>query len=479
MKIKSKFKPSLAALFLALFLNHSGRAQSFTLYGVTEFGGAYNKGCVYKYSYPSGGQSVMLNFNDTNGSTPRGYMILANDGNLYSQTSLGGTYNLGVLFCLNPKTNKDTVLINFGGPNGATPLGGVFQASNGLIYGLTSAGGSAGKGICYSYDLSTKTQTILFSFNDSNGAKPTGHFIEATNGLLVGHTALGGTYGNGTIFYYNINTGKDSVLVNFNGAAGKQPRGLMQANNGLIYGTTYLGGDSNWGALYSYDLVSRTYSVVFSFSGKNGMYPSSDASALLQATNGLIYGIAQMGGTNNNGLLYSYNLNTGKDSILIDFSSPGVPFGENPYATGYVQIPRSGILISPIDSGGANGLGTLISYDIHTGNFVKLYDFSGVDGAYPTADLIVVENHCSFSINLPTARVAPNPSISGIITISGENFEAINQVRVYNMTGERIYNGEFKNNTQIDLSNQPKGMYLYMIVSKDGRQLAQGKFVRQ
>jgi uncharacterized repeat protein (TIGR03803 family) len=216
-------------------------AQSYTLYGITEYGGTYNKGTIYKYDYPSGGQSVILNFNDTNGAIPRGYLIMASDGNLYSQTTQGGTNNEGVLFRLNPRTLQDTVLINFNGANGETGLGGVFQASNGLIYAYTGAGGAYGYGLCYSYDIMTKTQTVLFSFNDSNGAKPSGHFIQATNGLLTGHTLNGGTYGDGVVFYYNINTGMDSVLYEFNGANGNQPRRLMQANNGLIYGTTYWG----------------------------------------------------------------------------------------------------------------------------------------------------------------------------------------------------------------------------------------------
>jgi uncharacterized repeat protein (TIGR03803 family) len=209
------------------------------------------------------------------------------------------------------------------------------------------------------------------------------------------------------------------------------------------------------------------------------MLPSTDASALLQASNGLLYGIARTGGTYNSGVLYSYNITTGKDSILIDFAAPGVPFGYEPYTTGYVEVGR-GTLITPVDSGGAYGMGTLISYDMRTGNFVKLFDFSGTDGAYPTADLIAVENRCEFMSPLDSKKLGVNTSVSGIVSVSGQNFPENAEISIFNMTGQEIYKGRYYNNMQINLSAQPKGIYLYRVMPESGNELlSAGKFIMQ
>jgi len=482
--MKNNFNLSIIILIALnlIFVFQEANAQSYFLYGVTQYGGTNNKGVVYRYSYPSGQDTVILNFNDTNGAIPEANLIEATDGNFYGTTTEGGTSNEGVFYCINPETFKDTVLISFNGTNGDSPHNALFQASNGLLYGLTSKGGTQGKGLCFSYDIVTKTQTILFSFDGINGTYPDAEFIQASNGFLIGHAKEGGLYGDGTLFYYNINTGNDSVLVNFNDTNGSfATGGLLQATNGLIYGTNILGGSTDYGVLFSYNLLNGTLAVLLNFNGPNGIYPSGDRRGLFQSSSGLLYGLTHKGGTYNYGLMYCYNINTGQDSILLNFSTFNT-LGNNPASVGFEQI-ASGILFTPIDSGGAYGFGTILSYDPSNGNVVKLLDFNDTNGATPSNDLLVIEKQTEQGINTVQhkniSNLYPNPN-NGIFTLQYPGINNPSRIEIYNMLGEKVYVeniSSVNNNTIINLGFQSKGIYLYRLTSEDGSIVSSGKFI--
>jgi len=76
-----------------------------------------------------------------------------------------------------------------------------------------------------------------------------------------------------------------------------------------------------------------------------------------------------------------------------------------------------------------------------------------------------------------SVKIFPNPS-TGIFTfnLSGNNEKA--NLIIYNMLGENICKTEFNTGTtQINLSSQPAGIYLYRIVSEKGEAIANGKLV--
>jgi uncharacterized repeat protein (TIGR03803 family) len=62
-------------------------------------------------------------------------------GNIWGTTFPGGTFNLGVVFRVNP-SGKEIVLHSFtGGADGAVPSAGVIRDRAGNFYGTTEAGG--------------------------------------------------------------------------------------------------------------------------------------------------------------------------------------------------------------------------------------------------------------------------------------------------------------------------------------------------
>src|SRR5271154_916993 len=112
-----------------------------------------------------------------------------------------------------------STLVNFNGPNGATPLYmSMIEADDENLYGTTVAGGANGFGILFQMTLNGQIQ-ILHSFCDSscpNGSQPYGGVVQGRDGRLYGTTAFGGyhSHPDGTIFKTTLG-GQFKVLYKF------------------------------------------------------------------------------------------------------------------------------------------------------------------------------------------------------------------------------------------------------------------------
>ena len=87
--------------------------------------------------------------------------------------------------------------------DGAAPKAALIQGLDGVFYGTTSSGGSAGLGTVFSITLQGHV-TILHSFGDgtvpSDGSAPVAPLLQGSDGNFYGTTPSGGTAGKGTIF---------------------------------------------------------------------------------------------------------------------------------------------------------------------------------------------------------------------------------------------------------------------------------------
>jgi uncharacterized repeat protein (TIGR03803 family) len=210
------------------------------------------------------------------------------------------------------------------GSNGATPEATLTAAGNGLFYGTTTSGGANGDGAIFSFDSTTGSITLIDSFTGSNGNAPFAALTPAGNGLYYGTTVIGGASGKGAIFSFDSATGSITLQDSFIGSNGDSPffGALTPAENGLYYGTTVVGGANNLGAIFAFDLASGSITLQGSFNGSNGANPYS---ALTAAGNGLFYGTTAGGGTNNIGAIFSFDSSTGTITLQDSFiNSNGV-----------------------------------------------------------------------------------------------------------------------------------------------------------
>src|SRR5208282_798030 len=184
------------------------------LYGTASTGGSNGVGTVFSLS-TNGLFTPLWSFNSTNGSSPAGSLVQGSDGKLYGTTSTGGTQELGTVFSLSANGSFNS-LVSFDCTGGAYPSNGLVQAADGAFYGTASSGGTNGGWGTVFRLTAAGTLTPLHSFNYEDGAYPVGGLVQATEGNLYGTTSQGGIGGQGTVFQITTD-GRLTTLLWFNG----------------------------------------------------------------------------------------------------------------------------------------------------------------------------------------------------------------------------------------------------------------------
>jgi len=158
--------------------------------------------------------------------------------------------------------------------------------------------------------------TTLYTFPEGAlGTSPRWRLIRHDNGAFYGVTQFGGSAkcpvasaGCGVVFTVNAQS-KERVLHTFAKKSndGEIPSGALLDIAGNFYGVTVYGGITNSTCTFGCGIVYRAstsgkYAVLYRFTGgTDGGYPSG---ALTQDDAGNLYGAAQSGGNNNNGVIF-------------------------------------------------------------------------------------------------------------------------------------------------------------------------------
>jgi uncharacterized repeat protein (TIGR03803 family) len=333
--------------------------------------------------------TTLVSFNGTNGATPACTLLQSSDGNFYGTTEYGGDpqgWQLGTVFKM---TTNGTLSILASLPGsydpGLSPMGGLVQGANGLLYGTTSAGGDGpavgGEGTVFMITTNGGHTATVILFDGPNGDSPRAGLLKGTDGNLYGTTYKGGGYissdpkeeGYGTVF--GIVSGPFWILHSFSGADGAYPLcGLSQGTDGNLYGAT------SSGTVFRLNLHDQTppfFTNLVSFAGTtNGGSPHA---APIQGVDGSLYGTTALG-WGNNGTVFRLAMN-GVLTTLHSFSSDVEPQGA------LVQ-GASGSLYGTTAYGGTCNCGTLFKITTN-GVFTTLVSFTGPNGANPMAGLIL------------------------------------------------------------------------------------------
>lgn len=361
------------------------QASNGKIYGTTNQGGANNVGVLFEFNPAGNTYSVLSTMASTLGANPQAALIQASNGKLYGTTRIGGANNLGTLFEFDPATNIQTKLLDFSAANGSNPIGAVTQATNGLLYGLTSAGGTQSVGVLYEYNISLNSYSKKIEFNTSSGGFPQGTLLHAANDKLYGLSSAGGTSTVGVIFEFDMSLNSYTKKIDLTAANGSQPSGgLIQAPNGKLYGMTRLGGASSLGTIFEYDYVLNAYTKKIDLTAANGSQPYG---SLCLASNGKMYGLTNLGGLNSAGVLFEYDYVGNSYIKRVDFSTA---IGSNPF--GSLIQASNGKLYGLTRNGGANGLGVLFEFVTASNTYSKIVDFTAAGGSLPEGSLIQAGN---------------------------------------------------------------------------------------
>lgn len=206
--------------------------------------------------------------------------ITSGEGNyLYGtvEASTSSSYNYNLLFRFDVTNNKVEYLANIGAEDGYLHRQ-MSLASDGNLYGTTLKGGAADGGVLFKFSLSDKKYTKLQEFNGLNGASATYdcHLVES-GGKLYGITSAGGTYGAGIFFSYSLASGVYNVERFF----GKDSdslfllKGISLSRSNIIY---LNGGGIDGDAVVRFNPADKSYKYIFTFPNRHPRYTSMNAS---------------------------------------------------------------------------------------------------------------------------------------------------------------------------------------------------------
>jgi len=230
---------------------------------------------------------------------------------------------------------------------------------------------------------------LLWSFPVSNGtAFVAASLVEASDGVLYGVTYGGGSARDlGGIFKINHDGSEFSVLHKLVDSEGDAPSGaLIEATNGLLYGMAFDMGPLAVGSAFRMNKNGSGFEVIHAFSESptDGAFPSG---GLLQASDGALYGSTQNGGELDSGIVFRMDLNGSNFVVLHSFSGGG---NDGSYPQSSLIEGTNGSLYGVTFGGGTSNAGTIFRVNKDGTGFSVPHSF-GVqpnDGAVPNANII-------------------------------------------------------------------------------------------
>ena len=297
------------------------RAADGSLYGVSEGGGLYIAGTVFRIGTDDTVTTIYnfcsLGANCPDGATPWAPPIQATDGNFYGTTGNGGTTDCrngcGTIYKVTP-AGKLTTLYSFHGPDGSFSRARLVLANDGNFYGTTMRGGST-LGYCNVYrgcgtvftispnGVFTTLHVFCLQSGCPEGSAPIGGLTQGSDGYLYGMTgSLNGSI-SATIFRMSLQ-GELTTLYKF--PAGWVSEGeLLEAPDGNFYGM--IGGtpDSIFNMTAS-GTVTTLHTFCQGYPCPGGFGPSG---LLVLGSDGLFYGTTLEGGdANGYGTVFSFDV---------------------------------------------------------------------------------------------------------------------------------------------------------------------------
>ena len=424
------------------------------LYGLTAQGGTNppnivnGRGVIFKIKPDGTGYTKLLSCNDTTGTHPYGSLV--SDGTyLYGMMSLKGKNGDGTAFKIKTDGTGFSKLLDFGtvSSDGRVPSGS-FILIGSFLYGMTSSGGTSGKGILFKIKTDGTGYSKLLDFNGtSNGSSPTGTLIYDGT-YFYGVTSDGGSADKGVIFRIKLDGTGYSKLMDFSGAgSGKRPVGQLISDGTYMYGTTGSGGGVNdMGIIFRIRTDGTGYTTLHTFQGTtDGRVPSQ--SLYLSGTT--LSGMSTRGGFNDFGVIFKIKTDGTGFSKLLDFN--GTPTGSKPFGS---FLSDGTFLYAMTSEGGTSGNGVIFKYQI---------------GTIGTKD-VTIQN--------PLFDIYPNPT-NGAFTVSLLNQASTGQyyVSILSIYGQIIEEKSFTGIISFETSTWAKGMYFVELEDENGIRVGTKKVV--
>ena len=339
----------------------SDAGKTYELIGTTVDGGPNHSGVVFSMNSEGTVFEYLKQFAMRTSPNPQAGFIKGLDGKFYANFATGGSGDAGSIVRVEADGTGLTYIHHLQASEGQKPTGNLIQSSDGYLYGTTQSGGKNDGGTIFRLKPDGTEFAAIYHFSALSGRSPRGGVTEADNGKLYGITPGGGFYGYGTIFSVNTDGSGFSILLQLRNQApinsGISPSGeLVQGADGFLYGTTRFGGNSNYGTLFKIRTDGSAFTNIVHFgSAVAGSVPSS---AVLIGSDGKLYGMTAGGGALVQGTIFSVNPDGTQYVQLYSFGGTGAEsslLGSNPF--GKLAEGSDGFLYGLVGHGGSNGKG--------------------------------------------------------------------------------------------------------------------------
>jgi uncharacterized repeat protein (TIGR03803 family) len=402
------------------------QAKDGKLYGMTSYAGAFGRGTIFRLNPDGSAFSVLKSMSLSDGANPAGSLIQGSDGKLYGMATYGGASNLGVVFRLSADGSGYTVLKNLNTADGINPNSGLMQSTGGKLLGMTSLGGAYQLGTLFQMNPDGSSFSIVRHLTTAEGISPAGALMQTGDGWIYGTAKYGGAYNQGAVFRFRPDGSSFVVLKNMSIQDGTQPGGsLIQGMDGELYGISNAGGINRAGAIYKYSANGSNFQLLYQFGSPESFSPRS---GLVQGNDGALYGTNSRGGLGSGGIFKLNWLDNGF-SILKSFDA----FTEGEFTIGSLLKTNNGDLFGMHRHLGANGAGTIYKWQ-SSGIFsvVKALENNST-GAMPNSSLM--QGQDGFLYGMLEGGGATGYGLVFRLNSDGSNFTVIRNFDYFNDGG--------------------------------------------
>jgi len=304
---------------------------------------------------------------------------------LWNVSPGGGLNQHGLIYKINGDGSGFEEIVSMDSLN-ADNLCSELTLSQGHVYGFAFRGDSA-----FLYRVNINTHSYEKVINLPTSISSSRHFSKLTgvNGRYYFVSASGGINGYGGVYAYDTAGQSILSLTDFSTQTGFYPidntqplnsgriNGLIFADSSL-FGVAILGGLNEFGTIYKYNLSNNSFEIAFNFGGNNGVaYPTTEL-VVIDDYHLLGFCTDTTKQVLNKNIIYAFNRKSNYFFEVRELNN-----FEGVYVVGQIAYAPDGYVYASARHGGAfgcsppkdYGCGTLIRYRPSDDIFEKLYDF--------------------------------------------------------------------------------------------------------